>query len=81
MARVEGACDVSALYLNPQQASSAPPTAWENEFADALEAAFARGVVELDALVSALNETRVRPREGGTWSVERFAATIAELGR
>jgi hypothetical protein len=71
---------VSALYLTPQQASSGAPTAWENEFGDVLEATFTRGVVELDAVVAALNETRVRPREGGRWSAERFIATVAELG-
>jgi hypothetical protein len=81
MARSESEGDVSALYLNPQQAATAAPTAWENDFADALEATFARGIVELDALVAALNETRVQPREGGAWSVERFEATVAELGR
>jgi len=53
------------LYLNPRQASDREPTAWENEFADVIEAAFASGVRELDALVAALALSRVRPREGG----------------
>ena len=68
------------LYLNPRQASSCEATAWENEFADVIEAAFASGVRELDALVAALGASRVRPREGGVWTVERFTSTIAELG-
>jgi hypothetical protein len=72
---------VSELYLNPRQASSIAPTAWENDFADVLEATFARGVYELDAVVAALNDTRVRPREGGAWTGAVFAATVAELGR
>lgn len=67
------------LYLNPRQASDREPTAWENEFADVIEAAFASGVCELDALVAALALSRVRPREGGAWTIERFTGTIAEL--
>ena len=81
MARHERSRDVSGLYLQPRQAAVAEPTAWENEFADVLEATFAGGIVELDALVRALNATRVRPREGGVWTAERFTATVAELGR
>jgi hypothetical protein len=70
-----------ALYLQAQQASSTPPTAWENDFADVLEATFAQRIYDLDAVVAALNETRVRPREGGPWTAERFTQTVAELGR
>jgi hypothetical protein len=68
------------LYLNPRQASDRDPTPWENELADVIEAAFAGGVRELDALVAALAASRVRPRGGGVWSVERLTATLAELG-
>jgi hypothetical protein len=70
----------AALYLNPKQAALHEPTAWENEFADVLEAAFAAGVRDLGPLVDALNATRVRPRDGGDWTAERFTATVAELG-
>jgi hypothetical protein len=45
-----------------------------------IEAAFASGVRELDALVAALALSRVRPREGGAWTIERFTSTLAELG-
>ena len=68
------------LYLNPRQASSLEPTVWENEFADVIEAAFAGGARELDALVLALGASRVRPREGGAWTLERLTRTLAELG-
>jgi hypothetical protein len=68
------------LYLNPRQAAGRPPTAWENEFGDVLEAAFASGVRDLDALVAALGASRVRPREGGVWTAESFRRTVAELG-
>jgi hypothetical protein len=70
----------AGLYLNPHQAATRPATAWENEFADVIEAAFASGVRELDALVVALGASRVRPREGGVWTVEQFTSTVAELG-
>jgi hypothetical protein len=56
------------------------PDAWENELADALEAAFADGVVDLDALTARINDSRVRPRDGGAWTAERLAATLHELG-
>jgi hypothetical protein len=69
-----------ALFEQPRQASDREPTAWENEFADALEGAFSAGVCELEPLVAALNATRVRPREGGNWTAERFTRTVAELG-
>ncbi len=68
------------LYLDPRQAAGREPTAWENEFADVIEAAFADGVRDLDALVAALSASRVRPREGGAWTAERFTHTVAELG-
>lgn len=68
------------LYLNSRQAATREPSAWENELADALEAAFAEGCHELDALVARLNATRVRPRDGAPWSPERFVAIARELG-
>jgi len=68
------------LYDNPRQASHRDPSAWENEFGDVIEAAFAGGVRELDGLVAALGASRVRPREGGAWTPERLTRTLAELG-
>jgi hypothetical protein len=68
------------LYLNPRQSTDRTPTAWEDEFGDVLEAAFASGVRELPELVAAFNAARIRPREGGDWTVDRFTRTLAELG-
>jgi hypothetical protein len=68
------------LYLQPRQAADHEPSAWENAFGDALEAAFAGGIRDLDELVGALNATRVRPRDGGAWTAERFERTVADLG-
>jgi hypothetical protein len=69
-----------ALYLNPRQSTDRAPTAWEDEFGDILEGAFASGVSDLPALVAAFNAARIRPREGGEWTIERFTQTLAELG-
>jgi hypothetical protein len=68
------------LYNTPRQAATREPTAWENDFADVLEAAFSDDIREIEPLVAALNATRVHPREGGEWTVERYEQTVAELG-
>jgi hypothetical protein len=78
--RAEERIVTAGLYLNPRQAAEREPTAWENEFADVLESAFAAGVRELEPLIAELNATRVRPREGGDWTIARFMSTVAELG-
>jgi hypothetical protein len=54
--------------------------AWENELGDVLEAAFADGAHELDEVVARVNASRVRPRDGGTWTAERLARVLHELG-
>ena len=67
-------------YLSPHQSRTRAPTDWEMALAGAMEAAFTKGAYQLDALVTALNASRVRPREGGFWTVEIFTATMRELG-
>jgi hypothetical protein len=69
-----------SFYLNPRQATSEEPSAWQNEFAEVIESAFTSGAYDLELLVLALNASRVRPREGGEWTMDRFKATVAELG-
>ncbi len=66
-------------YLSPYQGRTHEPTDWEIALAGALESAFTEGAYEVDALVAALNASRVRPREGGTWTVEGFTKTMQEL--
>jgi hypothetical protein len=66
--------------LQPRQSIDRAPTAWENELADVIEAAFASGAYELDALVACLNDSRVRPRDGEAWTAERFTRVIHDLG-
>jgi hypothetical protein len=67
-------------YLSPRQSSAAPPTAWEQELANAIESVFSNGARELDELVAGLNASRVRPPEGGDWTAESFAASMRKLG-
>jgi len=68
-----------APYMAPHQERTQPPTVYENELGDALEAAFAAGVVELEALVARLNDDGLRTPEGEAWTVERFQAVIGRL--
>lgn len=62
------------------QTRSAVPTAYENQLADALEAAFESGAESLDAVVGKLNELGVRTPDGDAWTSARFAAEMARLG-
>ena len=67
-------------YLNPTQTRTREPTDWEMSLAGALEEAFGAGHYELDDLIAALNASRVRPRDGGTWTVDGFTTLMHELG-
>ena len=67
-------------YLEPVQTRSGEPTPWQQELANAIESVFSKGAHELDALVAALNATRVRTPEGTEWTRENFVQTMRELG-
>jgi len=56
------------------------PTAWENAFGDALEAAFSAGIRDLDPLVERLNTSGVRAPDGEPWTAERFTRIVHDLG-
>jgi hypothetical protein len=66
-------------YTQPHQARRRPPTDYENMLGDAIEAAFAAGAWELQALVERLNADCIRTPDGSQWTVERFKTVIAEL--
>lgn len=68
-----------APYMNPRQAQRREPTDYENLLGDALEAAFADGAWELDALVARLNADGIRTPEGKAWTTEEFDRVIHAL--
>jgi hypothetical protein len=72
--------DIPYPYLEPRQARATPPTAWEQELANAIETIFAKRVWDLDQLVAGLNKSRVRPPVGGEWTTDNFQAVMKELG-
>jgi len=67
-------------YLSPHQSRMCEPTEWEMALARTIEDAFGNSAYELHTLIDALNASRVRPRAGGTWTIETFTATLRELG-
>ena len=67
-------------YLDPHQTRTQEPTAWQQELANAIEAVFAKGALELDELVAGLNGSRVRPPNGGDWTEANLTAVLRELG-
>ena len=69
------------LILEPRQFGTAEPTIFENELGDLIEEAFARGVHDLGGLAAALNASRVRPPEGGSWNEANLQAILRQLGR
>ncbi len=62
------------------QTRAAPPTAYENRLADALERVFDESVEDLETLVERLNELGLRTSDGRPWTPERFEAEMAILG-
>jgi hypothetical protein len=67
-------------YLSPHQTRTQPPTAWQQELANAIESIFSKGAGELDEVVAGLNASRVRPPSGGDWTEDNFTAVMRELG-
>jgi len=72
--------DYQFPYLSPHQSRAQPPTAWQQELANAIESVFSKGAHELDELIAGLNTSRVRPPSGGNWTAEHFTAVMHELG-
>lgn len=70
-----------SLYLEPNQTRSAPPTEFENRLGDAIEAAYAAGVHDLDGLVARLAADGPQHPDGNPWTATSFTELIAELGR
>ena len=71
---------MNKLYLEPHQARTREPTAYENLLGDAIERAFGSGVVELSGLVDALNASGPQPQnKDGVWTEELLAAELHRL--
>jgi len=66
------------LYLNPHQARSRTPTAYEDLLGDSIERAFGAGIQDLASLVAHLNRTGPSC-PAGTWTEESYRAEIARL--
>lgn len=62
------------------QTRAAPPSAYENELADALVACFESGIEDLAPLVARLNEMGVVAPDGEAWTQESFEREMARLG-
>ncbi|HTV35236.1 MAG TPA: recombinase-like helix-turn-helix domain-containing protein [Xanthobacteraceae bacterium] len=67
-------------YLDPHQSRDREPTQWQMELASAMESIFAKGAHTLDALVEGLNNSRVKPPDGGVWTADKYTALMRELG-
>ena len=66
-------------YVNPRQAQRRAPNDYENRLGDALEAAFAAGAWELDALVARLNAGGIRTPEGREWTSANLESIVKSL--
>lgn len=66
-------------YLDDHQTRLAPPTAWEDRLADAIEDAFSAGHWELHALVDFVREEGVTDRDDGPWTIDTFRTELNRL--
>jgi len=62
------------------QSRAAPPTAAENQLADALQRIFADAVYDLPGIVARLNLAGLAGPGGGAWTEASFTAELARLG-
>jgi hypothetical protein len=62
------------------QTRPAPPSEFENRFADALVECFGAGVEQIDALVARLNEMGVQAPDGTKWTAASLERELARLG-
>jgi hypothetical protein len=62
------------------QNRAAPPSAYENALADALERVFEAGALTPQDVVTGLNAQGVRTPEGRPWDTDAFEREMARLG-
>lgn len=58
----------------------APPSAYEDALADALERVFEEGAESLEQVVAGLNQLGIRLPDGRAWTPALFETEIARLG-
>ena len=71
---------VIASYLEPHQARTRKPTAYEDLLGDSIERAYAAGHHEIDDLLAHLNKAGPLGPDGQAWTPETFQAEMARLG-
>lgn len=71
---------VIASYLEPHQARTRKPTAYEDLLGDSIERAYAAGHHAIDDLLAYLNKTGPLGPDGQAWTPETFQAEMARLG-
>jgi hypothetical protein len=70
---------LTPCYLEPHQARTSEPTAYENLLGDTLERAYASGVTAIEALVAFLNEQGPQPLTTDLWTPDVLKAELARL--
>lgn len=69
----------AALYNETHQSRSHAPTSYESLLGDAIERAFASGIVDLHDLVAYLNKTGPAGPNGEPWTPENYQQEMARL--
>ena len=62
------------------QTRATSPTDYENELGQALEKIFSDDVIELENIISRLNEMGVQTHSGDAWTEESFRSEMKRLG-
>lgn len=66
-------------FLEPHQARTSEPTAYENLLGDTLERAYASGITDLEQLVAFLNEQGPQPLITDLWTPDVLKAELKRL--
>ena len=62
------------------QTSATSPTDYENELGQALAKIFSDDVIELENIISRLNEMGLQTQSGAAWTEESFRSEMKRLG-
>lgn len=66
-------------FLEPHQARTSEPTAYENLLGDTLERAYASGITDLEPLVAFLNEQGPQPLITDLWTPDVLKDELKRL--